>query len=226
MSHSKFVIHIEGNIGSGKTTFMEYLASEMPDFANYITEPIQKWQNFCANNLLEKIYLNPSNELMALQFQIYAMLTTLQSAFFDSSKSVCIFERSMNSIEKCFIPTMNASNLSKTLLQEWISFIKVQFSSIILPKVIIYLRSKPVGCLKRIRHRARSGEHVITIDYLEHLHALHEEWLAKDVFKLSSNCKIIIINKCTSDVLQKLEYEKAIHKLREIVYISQPKLIV
>jgi len=41
--------------------------------------------------------------------------------------------------------------------------------------VHIYLRSNPVNCAQRVVQRARPGEHAIEPDYLENLHALHEE---------------------------------------------------
>jgi len=42
---------------------------------------------------------------------------------------------------------------------------------------LVYLRAKPETCLKRIKFRNRPEEQSITLDYLQQLHELHEEWL-------------------------------------------------
>ena len=52
--------------------------------------------------------------------------------------------------------------------------------------MIIYINTKPETCFERIKKRNRTGESNIPMDYLEHCHRLHEEWLE------SNNDEIVV----------------------------------
>jgi deoxyadenosine/deoxycytidine kinase len=52
-----FVVSVEGNIGSGKSTMLQYY-SELDDVQLH-PEPVEKWQNLNGHNLLEKLYADP-----------------------------------------------------------------------------------------------------------------------------------------------------------------------
>lgn len=52
-----FVVSVEGNIGSGKSTMLQYY-SELDDVQLH-PEPVEKWQNLNGHNLLEKLYSDP-----------------------------------------------------------------------------------------------------------------------------------------------------------------------
>ena len=58
------------------------------------------------------------------------------------------------------------------------------------PDYIIYLKTEPVVCDKRIKSRNRDGESNISLSYLENLHNSHEDWLNTTdipVLKLDGN---------------------------------------
>jgi len=46
-----FTVFIEGNIGSGKTTFLNHFRKFQNDIC-LLTEPVEKWQNLHGLNLL------------------------------------------------------------------------------------------------------------------------------------------------------------------------------
>lgn len=50
-----FTVAVEGNIGSGKSTFLDYCSSK-PDVVVY-REPVEQWQNVNGSNLLVSIHL-------------------------------------------------------------------------------------------------------------------------------------------------------------------------
>ena len=64
-------IYLEGNIASGKTTLLEYL-KDIPSFKIY-PEPIEKWQNYKGENLLQLLYQDPKKN--TFKFQLGAMET-------------------------------------------------------------------------------------------------------------------------------------------------------
>ena len=61
-----FVVSVEGNIGSGKSTMLQFY-SEIEDVQLH-PEPVEKWQNLNGHNLLEKLYSDP----MRWSFQVRA----------------------------------------------------------------------------------------------------------------------------------------------------------
>lgn len=68
---------IEGNIGCGKSTFLEILRQKVPE-AKWIEEPVSDWQNLSGKNInmLEKYYKEPKR--WGFTFQIYAIFTRVQ----------------------------------------------------------------------------------------------------------------------------------------------------
>lgn len=88
---------IEGNIGCGKSTFLEVLHERLPD-AKWIQEPVSEWQNLGGKNIniLEKYYKEPNR--WGFTFQIYAIFTrikALQEACQRYPEKIKISERSI-----------------------------------------------------------------------------------------------------------------------------------
>lgn len=48
-----FTVIVEGNIGSGKTTFLDYFQNHENEVC-VLSEPVSMWQNCAGNNLLVK----------------------------------------------------------------------------------------------------------------------------------------------------------------------------
>lgn len=55
-----FTVLIEGNIGSGKTTFLNHF-QQFQDKICLITEPVEKWRNVKGVNLLVRFYSRSFN---------------------------------------------------------------------------------------------------------------------------------------------------------------------
>lgn len=56
--HRPFTVIVEGNIGSGKTTFLEHFSKR--DGVCVLAEPVETWRNVNGNNLLVKVLRNVS----------------------------------------------------------------------------------------------------------------------------------------------------------------------
>lgn len=54
VSVKPFTVFVEGNIGSGKTTFLNHFAR--PD-VDLLSEPVDMWRNVEGHNLLVSIFL-------------------------------------------------------------------------------------------------------------------------------------------------------------------------
>ncbi|NXJ11637.1 DGUOK protein, partial [Odontophorus gujanensis] len=67
--------------------------------------------------------------------------------------------------------------LEWAIYQEWHSFLVGQLGAHTAPHAFLYLRASPQRCLERLRRRARPEERDVTLQYLQQLHAQHEQWL-------------------------------------------------
>ena len=65
----------------------------------------------------------------------------------------------------------------------------------VIPNKIIYIKTPPEICLERIKERNRGEETSITIEYLQRLHDMHEDWLAEreDVITIDGSKPINVV---------------------------------
>ena len=89
-----FTIVVEGNIGSGKTTFLNHFADRSED-VEIFSEPVEKWRNVGdgRHNLLGLMYEDPAR--WSLLLQTYIQLTMLQQHARSCDRPVKIMERSL-----------------------------------------------------------------------------------------------------------------------------------
>lgn len=182
----QFVVTLEGNIGCGKTTFCEHLKTLLTgDKMNIITfsEPLELWTNLNGENLLEKMYGDPTT--WATSFQSFALLTMPKNHLKTHYPGVSILERSIQSSRYCFMELHKDNNrINKTnaqILSQWFDFLENTLQLSI--DLTIYIKTQPHVTLKRIKKRNRMGENNITLEYLQKLHEYHENWLINGKFK-------------------------------------------
>ena len=155
---------IDGNIGAGKTTVLEYLHThyKLP----IDLEPVNKWQPY-----LNDIY---SNNKGTFEFQVRVWL---DRCWIQPKANVMpmLMERSPYFQRNVFIPA-NVEN-GKLNEREFNTLHEMYEKSndIWIPNGYIYLRSNPIKCAERIKIRNRKSEDHIPIEYIQKLHDLHEE---------------------------------------------------
>ncbi|XP_053683752.1 deoxynucleoside kinase isoform X2 [Sabethes cyaneus] len=176
-----FTVFIEGNIGSGKTTFLNHF-QKFKQSVCLLTEPVEKWRNCGGVNLLDLMYKEPKR--WAMPFQSYVTLTMLDMHTTSTDKSVKLMERSMFSARYCFVENMLANGMLHqgmyNILQDWYEFIHANIH--IQADLIVYLRTSPKIVFERMTKRARSEESCVPLKYLQELHELHENWLIHGAF--------------------------------------------
>ena len=171
-------ILIEGNIGSGKSTFLKHF--EKFKNVKVITEPVHKWRNLKGTNLLQKMYEDP--ERWSLIFQTYVQLTMLEQHTDRCDEEVKIMERSLYSARYCFVENlfrtkkMQASEYE--VISSWFEFLDSRMHSVDLGvDLLIYLRTSPEKAMERMQKRSRGEETLISLSHIRDMHQLHEEWL-------------------------------------------------
>ncbi|XP_050411624.1 thymidine kinase 2, mitochondrial [Patella vulgata] len=175
---SVYSVAVEGNIGCGKSTFLNYFKKFLN--VEVLVEPVEKWKCIRGFNSLDLMYKDATRWSSA--FQSYVTLTMLQNhhSLKDDMK-VRMTERSVYSARYCFIENLHQSKLMPevdyAMLCEWHDWIKTNAEAQL--DLIVYLKASPETCLQRIEERNRNEEKGVPLDYLKTLHRLHEDWLIK-----------------------------------------------
>ena len=190
----QFTIAIEGNIGSGKSTFLQHFNDY--DNVEVITEPVEKWTDLKGCNLLQKMYEDPKR--WSLVFQTYVQLTMLQQHSSRTEKEVKLMERSLYSAMHCFAENLvRNKKMEKSeyeVLYAWFRYLVDEMKDIIDLGIdlIVYLKTSPETAMERIRVRSRGEECIIPKKHVEQLHLLYEDWLINKKFPLP--CPVITID--------------------------------
>lgn len=195
--NNPFTVFVEGNVGSGKSTFLNSFKSF--DDVQVLEEPIDKWKDLHGHNLLDLRFKHP--ELFAFPFQSYATLTRLRQHLQPSEKPIKVMERSLLTARHCFVKNLHQNGLHDGLyrvLNEWYDFVN-DFHTIRCD-LIVYLRTTPETASTRIRERARTEETTIEDSYINQLHDRHEDLLARENNLIATPVVIIDANQSREEM--------------------------
>lgn len=176
-SDRPFIVSVEGNIGSGKSTMLSYF--EKFGDVELVPEPVGQWCDLNGHNLLAKLYEDPSR--WSFQFQSYVQLTRLQLLKSPTTFKVKIVERSIQNNRFCFLELARKygtmTEAEHVVLSQWYEFLERNMTLDL--DLIVYLRSSPAVAFDRMKKRNRCEESGAPLLYLERLHGAYEEWLVK-----------------------------------------------
>lgn len=176
------IITIDGNIGSGKTTFI----NKMKQYANeykinnlvFLEEPVKQWSEIQVNDItiLEAFYNDP--ERYAFSFQMLAFISRLSlflEAIENNPNSIIISERSILTDKFIFAKMLHENGhideYSYKIYNLWFEY----FVSKLPEHRHIYLYSDPKNTIHRINKRQRPGESKIDMNYLRSCHEFHND---------------------------------------------------
>ena len=183
------IISIEGNIGSGKSTFVEQLKLKIKDEKIcFLEEPVDVWNTIVDKEgitILENYYKD--NKKWAFSFQMMAYisrLSILKKAIESNKYEIIITERSLYTDKHVFCQMLYDNDLIEdlefTIYNKWFE----EFN-ILQDIQYIYLKTNPEVSYERVMKRSRTGEK-IPLSYLINCSDYHDKWL--------SNEKVIIID--------------------------------
>jgi len=210
MSREKQIITIEGNIGVGKSTFVDIIKKYISN-SEIVGEPVEMWKQMKdsdGTNILQKFYQDIPR--WAYSFQNLACITRMtkiEDTIQNSNAQFIFLDRSLgtdkNVFEKMLYDSGKISEIEHQMYNLWCEFyykyIRPEFENI-----IIYLRCQPEIALERIKKRGRIEEKDITLEYLSDLHKYHENWLISN-----PNLNVIIID-CNKDFENDIVYQNQI----------------
>lgn len=183
-------IVVEGNIGSGKTTFCESLAKVRTKTqpCELLPEPVDKP---LFRKLLGNFYSDPKR--WAFAFQMYALKERLNqhtwAAELANNNVSVVQDRSIYA-DGCFgIIAYEQGNMS---LEEWDIYAETFAAMkrfLRYPDVLVYLRIPPEVCKQRMDTRKRPEEEGVPLDYLKRLHEQHEDF----VNEMSRYTRVLVV---------------------------------
>lgn len=194
------IISLEGNIGAGKSTFLEHLEKKLDNTEDWIflREPVHIWEQIKDENgetVLSKFYANP--EKYAFAFQVMAYTTRYQELKriveeYPNCKGI-ICERSLEADKFIFAKMLHSDglidNVMYNIYEKYFSVYEGNFTL----DGIIHIHANPDVCFNRIIKRSRNGESSISLDYLKNCDRYHIAWLSNEktpVLKLDVNTDV------------------------------------
>lgn len=181
------LIYIEGNIGSGKSTFVRLLQNYLSKFATtpiLVQEPVDEWmetRDSNGSNILEKFYSDLPR--WSFTFQMNSFISRAHKIQKERTPKnpnpFMLVERSIYTDRNCFaVNCFNSGQMTKMeydIYCRWNDWLSKEFN--LRPDGYIYLRCDPSINTTRISKRSRDGEAGIPQEYLESLHQRHEDWM-------------------------------------------------
>lgn len=183
---------VEGNIGSGKSTFVRNLRrwymKAHPGFEIvFLEEPVKDWESIKDKDnttILEKFYGNQSKYAFAFQMMAYiSRLAILKRAVEQNPKAVIITERSLYTDKEVFAKMLyeddKIEDVEYQIYLKWFDEFQKEYPL----EGIIYLVTDYKTCHERIEKRNRGGENGISMFYLNMCGDYHNKWIYNDCFQ-------------------------------------------
>jgi deoxyguanosine kinase len=191
MSPNYKIVSIEGNIGSGKSTLLENLRNYYNENSCviFLREPVDDWEKIKdkeGNTMLKKFYADQEKYSFAFQMMAYIsrlkiLRDIVKKIKDDKSKNyIIITERSLYTDKYVFAKMLHdQGKIEDVCYQIYLNWFD-EFAKDFPIDYSVYVNTDPQICYNRIHKRAREGEEVIPLAYLQECHNYHEEFLEGD----------------------------------------------
>ena len=188
---SKFTMFsIDGNIGSGKSTIYASLQELYKDTNTviFVPEPVLQWEKIkdgSGKTMLQLFYADQEKYAFAFQMMAYISRLSILRKIVEENKNkdhdiVIITERTLYTDKHIFAKMLfDQGKIEDVEYQIYLTWFD-EFAKDFPLNNVIYVKTAPEKCYERIHKRAREGEEIIPLAYLEDCHRYHEEFLDKD----------------------------------------------
>ena len=172
------IITIEGNIGSGKSTFVNELKDNIENVL-FIDEPVDQWEEIKdkeGKTIIEKYYEDQKKYSFPFQMMAYiSRLVLLKKAIESNKYDIIITERCLYTDKYVFTKMLYDEGLINLIeysiynkwFEEFIEDYNIYY---------VYLKTSPDTANLRVLKRSREGEK-IDILYLTKCNDYHNKWL-------------------------------------------------
>ena len=207
------IISIEGNIGSGKTTFINELMNVEKMKTNnticFLKEPVNLWESIKNNNnetIIECFY--KEQEKYAFPFQVMAYVSRIaliKQAIANGFKYI-FTERCLYTDKNVFLKMLHESNKVEKMNNDIYNMLFETFTQEY-NIYHIYIQTTPEVALQRVMKRNRAGENNISLEYLTMCDTYHNNWL------VNNKKNIMTFNGNDDDWLIDSHFDTIIYKL-------------
>jgi deoxyadenosine/deoxycytidine kinase/ribonuclease HI len=180
--NTPFILSIDGNIGSGKSTLYADLQKKYennPEIC-FVPEPVDEWahiKDHSGTPILTNLYRNTKKYAFRFQMMAYiSRLHLLRQKVRENKYKIIISERCVQSDKNVFAQMLYDDDMiDHDEFQIYLNWFD-EFLDDIKVGGIVYVRVEPTICADRVNIRAREGEQ-ISLEYLTKCHNYHEQWL-------------------------------------------------
>lgn len=179
---TSYIISIEGNIGSGKSTFISFLKKEFEPNSKiiFLPEPVDQWTEIKDKdgvNMIEKFYSNQEKYAFSFQMMAYISRIHLLRKFVrENPGSIIITERSVYTDKNVFAKMLHddekIEEVNYQIYLKWFD----EFIQDLNINEYVYIKTDAKIAKERVEKRARQGE-TIPYEYLDRCSNYHNEWL-------------------------------------------------
>lgn len=167
-------IIVEGTVGAGKTTFINYISERL------CLEPIYELTDSKLIQILENFYIDPSK--WGFQLQIYFLTKRFKQMKIGCEKGNVVMDRSIfcdHIFPSVLLKRGEMTKLEYDIYKELHSNL-IEFSTP--PELMIYLKCSTKTAIDRIKKRGRLWELSIDENYWEILNREYEDFSANIAF--------------------------------------------
>lgn len=165
------LIFIDGNIGSGKSTFINKLHEHYntSEYA-FILEPLDKWQK---DDFISEYYKD--RKRWGLTFQLLVLTTKYNLIIENIDKKIVFVERSFHG-DKVFATLMHDSGQMTDIEYSIYNNIFNEFMKLVnqYENVTYNISRSPETCLRQIKERGRICEKKVELEFLEKLDTMYK----------------------------------------------------
>jgi deoxyadenosine/deoxycytidine kinase len=193
------IVTIEGNIGSGKTTFIGQLQNRYKDdpLIVFLKEPVDEWEAIVdseGHSILGKFYAD--QEKYAFPFQMMAFisrLALLKDAVQKHPDAIIITERCLYTDKFVFCKMLRdlkkIEDINYQIYEKWFNTFAAEYPV----QKAVYINASPATCFERIAKRCRLGEAPISPDYLVLCDKYHNDMMFK-LFPESGLSDLVVLD--------------------------------
>ena len=218
------LIYLEGNIGGGKSTFIEFLQKHISKnnwSADVLLEPVEEWENTKDSNdvnILQHYYQDQKKYGFA--FQINALISRvrkIEEFVSKSNKSVHFIERSIFTDRNVFLESNfksgNITEIEYVIYKQWFDWMLEKFK--MNADGFVLLNTDYKMCSERIMQRNRTGEETIPLEYLKDLDEYHHMWLSEEQTK--NNKPVLSLEASQNFFKDTQSLEEELDKIRNFI---------
>jgi len=182
------IISIEGNIGTGKSTVLNYIEQQFKQEGNtnivFLKEPVDIWESIkdeAGQTVIQKFYGDQLRYAFMFQVMAYiSRLTMIREAIrANPYANVIVVERSLNADKNIFVQMLHDDGKIDKMEYEIYNRWYTEFIDDYHVDGVIYMDTNPEICLTRVNKRSRSGEEGIPLSYLERCCEYHTKWFGQ-----------------------------------------------